>query len=452
MLINLKYLLEYGDLTETEYQDYLHHWNAAKIEQGMHDSRVDYDFLWKYKRNHTLVSAFSGFQKRGNSTRMERFNAFKQAQQEWLNSYTKFMALKDWYGWEKPWNTWEDKDKFQKPGFENHVNDDVVEMFNYLQFIFDEQITNLKKKAQSLDIEIIGDLPMYPAYDSSDVWANQDLFQLDKKSGRMNWVAAVPPDNFNQNGQLWGFPLYSWGLIGSASDHKKVYSWWLNRFKREFQYVDLLKLDHFRGFIAYGRVKASEQNAKHAKWIRGPGEEFFNSIQKHLGALPFIAEDLGFSTLDVHQLQKKVAPGMKVFLFSDLGKNLADNTTNPNLPHNLAKDPNSVYYTGTHDNRTLLQWFNRLKTNEKKNLTEYLSTSPEKELNWQVIDRMSASQAQRVIFPMQDILFLGRKARMNQPGKAHGQWHWRMSTEQMKSLPKIYGKKMNTLSTRNNRN
>ena len=265
-------------------------------------------------------------------------------------------------------------------------------------------------------LKIIGDIPIFVAYDSSDVWSQPNLFDLtDTLEPRV--VAGVPPDYFSTTGQLWGNPHYLW------SNHKKAhYAWWRERFQKSLEIFDIFRLDHFRGFGGYWEVKAGEPTAEHGRWVKGPGAHFFRAIEKSLGELPIIAEDLGVITPDIKELIAEFGfPGMRVFQFG-----FSSNADDPFLPHNYI--PNCVAFTGTHDNATARGWYQEASKKEQEFCRQYLNSTG-KNIAWEMIRALWASCANQVLTPMQDLLCLGNEARMNFPGKLGGNWNWRMRSE-----------------------
>ena len=283
-----------------------------------------------------------------------------------------------------------------------------------LQFLFYRQWDELRTYANQKGIRIIGDLPIFIAHDSADAWAHRELLDLDK-IGQPKFVAGVPPDYFSQTGQLWGNPLYRWEV------HKKdEYRWWIDRFQSVFSMVDILRLDHFRGFAGYWEIPAEEETAENGRWVPGPGADFFQRVKEELGDLQIIAEDLGEITPDVIQLRDKFnLPGMKVLVFAfDKGE------LNEFLPHHYPE--NCVVYTGTHDNDTAVGWFKRIKEGERSFAQRYLNTSGE-DIAWDLIRAVWSSVAVFAIAPLQDLLSLDNRARMNYPGNPHGNWTWRFT-------------------------
>ncbi len=443
-LINLEALVKAGDLSRQslnqyheKYQTYLQRKKVVK------DNCTHFEFVWLYKvgfdrktwgfSNGPLRTAFRLFVEGGDKKRKAAYNRFaKRCGETWLNDYALFMALKAAYGFPKQWSSWAEIDRFRLPGFGANVDAEDIEFYKYVQFVFDEQMVSLRSAAHLEGIEIIGDIPMYPAYDSADVWANPELFQLDDKL-KVTHVACVPPDNFNpKGGQLWGNPLYRWGVVGSRKIQSRVFDWWTNRLQRLFEYHDVIKIDHFRGLVAYGRVVASDKDARRAKWTGGPGVGLFRYVQRRLGPLQIIAEDLGVITAPVRSALKQLKfPGMRLFQFGNFS-----NLKSIHLPH--AVEENSVMYTGTHDNPTLLEWYlDFCDKSQRARIDKYLeSRSEELGVVWKVIDTVLQSKADRAIVPMQDLLELGGEARMNFPSRI-GYWRWRMSVKQLNQFKRI---------------
>jgi 4-alpha-glucanotransferase len=293
----------------------------------------------------------------------------------------------------------------------------------------------LKRYANERGVRIIGDIPIFVALDSADVWSRPELFFLDER-GRPTVVAGVPPDYFSSTGQRWGNPLYRWDRMA-----RDGYRWWVERFKIALTQVDLVRIDHFRGFQAYWEVLAQHKTAERGRWVEGPGEPFFRALEKALGKLPVIAEDLGFITPEVENLRLQLGfPGMKILQFA-----FGENGRNPYLPHNYER--NFVVYTGTHDNDTTVGWFASRNPKERTNVLRYLGTSG-REIHWDLIRLAFASVADLAIVPLQDVLGLGSWARMNMPGLPKGNWIWRLAPKQLKDehaqrlrdLSAIYGR------------
>lgn len=445
-LISLEDLVERGDLSKKNYNKYHEKWDQYKKEPNVWPSYAEYGFLWNNKlgfdiapgnfSNSVLRRAYIGFKTNKDKLRhnlAEEFYA-DPLQNEWLDDYAIFMALKQKYGFDVPWNKWKDNDKYRKPGFVKDINPDEIEFQKYLQFVLDEQLTSLYMYQKKLGIKSIGDLPIYPGYDSAEVWQNPEFFQLDKLLNMIR-VAAVPPDDFDpENGQLWGNPLYRWGDAGSRQDQEKVFEYFYYLFKRNFQYCDVKKRDHARGYTGFGSVSSSEKSAKTAKWIKGPGNAFLDYLNMRFGyKVPLLEEDLGVITPDVEMdLQLSNNPRMQVLLFVDT-EDFKDNKPN-NCPHRIENSTtNHVSYTGTHDNPpTLEEYHQYMNDSRKKQFRDYLRRhSNEKEIHWMAIDAISGSDAGLVISQMQDLLKLGKGSRMNYPGQPQGYWRWRMTNDDL---------------------
>jgi 4-alpha-glucanotransferase len=292
------------------------------------------------------------------------------------------------------------------------------EYHKFVQFCFLRQWHALKRYAADRGVAIIGDIPIFPAHDSADVWAHSSIFKLDQE-GQPVVVAGVPPDYFSETGQLWGNPLYRWDILG-----EREYDWWIQRFEYLLSLVDIVRLDHFRGFLAAWEVPAGETTAIKGRWVPGPGISLFQKAQDTLGRLPFIAEDLGVITPDVVQLKEALRlPGMKVLQFA-----FDSDAQNPHLPHNHTTD--CVVYTGTHDNDTTVGFYEQARSDIEQKTREYLGKT-DISVPWDLIHLAYSSVANMCIVPLQDILELGSEARMNYPGKKQGNWHWRYRPGQL---------------------
>ena len=317
-----------------------------------------------------------------------------------------------------------------------------VMRYSFYQFLFFRQWNKVRKYANEKGIQIIGDIPIFVAYDSADVWANPDLFFLDK-SGNPTVVAGVPPDLFSATGQLWGNPLYNWEV------HKKEnYAWWLSRVNASLKFMDILRFDHFRGFAGYYEIPAEHKTAENGRWVPGPGQDLFRAVDKFLGdglvthetGLPIIAEDLGLVTPDVLELLAAFGlPGMKVLQFGFTGPD------NPFLPHNYV--PNCVAYTGTHDNDTAMGWYASAPSHERDFAHRYLGVDGH-DFAWDLIRTVWKSVAVFGIAPMQDVLSLGGEARMNFPSKLGGNWEWRMGENDLREDYAAGLRDLNWLSNR----
>jgi len=372
-----------------------------------------------------LKKACSNFKANATKEQQQAFAEFCYSKAYWLDDYTLFMALKDSTGGAS-WNTWDKDIAKRKPLAIEKAKTDLVDQVFYhkfLQFQFYSQWSELRTYANDRGVQIIGDIPIYVAHDSADVWGNPENFCLDKDTGEAALMAGVPPDYFSATGQLWGNPVYDWKQL-----EKQSFKWWVQRFEAMLDYVDIIRIDHFRGFEAFWAVPLGEETAVNGEWVKAPGDQLFETIKKQLGTLPVLAEDLGTITPDVEALRDKFEfPGMKVLQFAFGG-----DAGNPYLPFNVQEN-NCVIYTGTHDNDTTVGWFENASDTEKHNLCFYLGSISHDGVHWDMIRLALASVANVAIFPLQDILGLGSNARMNIPSKAEGNWGWRYRTEAMNS-------------------
>lgn len=349
------------------------------------------------------------------------FDEFCQRQQWWLNDYALFMALRETFR-ETSWDTWEPaiarREAAVLNAWRTKLAQDVL-YYLHEQFFFFTQWQRLKTYANQRDVKIIGDLPIYVGFDSAEVWAHPELFQLESHTNAPQVVAGVPPDYFSETGQRWGNPLYRW-----HDEHDQlvdgVVDWWLRRIRATFEIVDLVRIDHFRGFEAYWSIPAQEETAINGHWVKGPGAALFSRVRDTLGALPVIAEDLGVITPEVEALRLQFGfPGMKILQFAFGG-----DAHNPYLPHNYA-DSRYVVYTGTHDNDTLCGWFRSAGPETQASVLHYLDRSQADDLHWQLIRLGFSSVAALAVIPLQDVLGLGSEGRMNLPGQPLGNWRWR---------------------------
>jgi 4-alpha-glucanotransferase len=349
----------------------------------------------------------------------KEFSEYCDRERFWLDDFALFMVIKQKHGG-RSWVEWDAPLKLRFPA----ALDDLaaaerraIRYQKFLQFMFHLQWTELRAHAKEMGVSIIGDVPIYVAFDSSDTWASPELFELDEKGNPLR-VAGVPPDYFSKTGQLWGNPLYQWEHM-----RQDGFSWWIKRIRKMLELVDYLRLDHFRGFESYWAVPSGSATAIDGKWERGPGEDLFNAIRQSLGAVPLIAEDLGEITYGVEELRCKVGiPGMKVLQFA-----FTNDPDNPYLPCNVFSD--SIMYTGTHDNDTSLGWFTSLDKKKRLLVTDYLGCDGETFLDrFMRLAYMSPSKLCMV--PAQDVLGLGAGNRMNTPGRGDGgNWSWRMPVE-----------------------
>ena len=366
---------------------------------------------------------------------------FSAASSGWLPSYTAFAALKSRFR-NKSWDQWEEAIRDRNPDAFNELGKQFQDKMLYetfLQFLFDGQWRALKAYCNKLGIQIIGDMPYYINYDSADVWAHPELFKLDRRK-RPLVISGVPPDYFSKNGQLWGNPVYNWENLRETG-----YAWWLRRLKRNLELFDLVRIDHFRGLVGYWEVPAQAKTAMKGKWVPCPVEDFFNTVFKHMFNPPLIAEDLGMITPDVKIAIRNLGfPGMRVLQFA-FG---SDPASSPHIPHRVPE--NTVYYTGTHDNNTILGWYREeLSPVSRKKIEDYIGKRvAERNIHWDLVRLLMMSTAKTVVFPVQDILGLGSEARMNRPATVSGNWKWRLAPgiltrsveNKLKSLTEISGR------------
>jgi 4-alpha-glucanotransferase len=380
---------------------------------------VDYDAARAYKLPR-LREAFDRFRRGAASDQRPPFHAFCMTHEGWLADYALFMSLKDAYGG-APWYDWPPEIALREPEAIQAVRErlqDEIRFHQFAQFHFARQWSELKRHANRHEIAIVGDLPIFVAYDSADVWAHRDLFRV-SADGRPLEVAGVPPDAFSRDGQLWGNPVYDWQRNAETG-----YAWWTDRVRSALEQVDILRIDHFRAFAASWVVPADALTAAAGHWERGPGRHIFDAMERVLGPLPFIVEDLGLITPDVRALREELGfPGMAVLQFAfDSGAG------NAYLPHNY--DPNVVVYTGTHDNQTTIGWFRSLPDWVRASVQRYLGRDGS-DIAWDLIRAALGSVADLAILPLQDVMRLDDSSRMNTPGSAFGNWAWRYAPHQL---------------------
>jgi 4-alpha-glucanotransferase len=405
LLISLERLVEDGWLLPEDLID----------RPAFDEERVDFGpvITWKFS---CLKRAWSVFLERASTSNWEQLNIFRQKNAAWLEDFALFMALKeDADG--KPWSQWDGplvrREEHAMQEARTRL-DKSISSFVFVQWLFFEQWQKVKIYASAKGVKLVGDVPIFVAHDSSDVWANPQYFQLGD-DGRPTHVAGVPPDYFSKTGQLWGNPLYNWKALKADG-----YSWWVRRLQTCLELVDLVRIDHFRGFAGYWEVPATEKTAIKGTWRPGPGADFFKTLQDVFGhKLPLIAEDLGVITTDVVKLRDDFQlPGMKILQFAWSGPE------NLFLPHQHVT--NCVVYSGTHDNDPTLGWWEHLADASCKELVQEYTGCPVEEPNWTLIRLGMMSCAHTFIATMQDVLGLGRQARMNLPGEGTGNWNWRM--------------------------
>ncbi|MCK4822283.1 4-alpha-glucanotransferase, partial [bacterium] len=395
--------------------------NDLKSPPRFTEGRINFSAVMDYKRQ-LLSKAYENFKK---IEERFAFNQFCIRNSFWLDDYVLFKSLKNRYS-SRFWSEWpleiRDREEAALQSLKEELYDSM-EMEKYFQYIFVKQWFSLKQYCNERGIQIIGDIPIYVNYDSVDLWTNPELFRLDKDKKPI-FVSGVPPDYFSETGQLWENPVYNWKVMKTEG-----YEWWIKRVKHNIELFDLVRIDHFRGLVAYWEVPAGEETAINGKWVEGYGDDFFRTLSRKIANLPIIAEDLGVITPDVRELMEKFnIPGMKVLQFA-FDEKYPDNS---HLPHKLTEK--CVFYTGTHDNNTICGWFrNEADQETRKRLYSYMGRKiPIKGFHWEMIQLVMMSMANLVIIPMQDILGLGEEARINKPATKNGNWRWRLKKAQLK--------------------
>jgi 4-alpha-glucanotransferase len=411
LLISPERLREEGLLSESDLAQ----------SPGFPEDRVDFGPVIQFRKE-LLRRAWCNFKSQATEGQRGDFEDFCRACASWLDDFALFMALKEVH--QTVWNVWEKDLVRRKPAALHRAAkkySDLVQSQKFAQYLFFKQWKALKQYANDLGIRIIGDIPIFVAHDSADVWAHPEFFQLDDDRAP-TVVAGVPPDYFSKTGQLWGNPLYRWDVMAHEG-----FQWWVERLCANLEMLDIIRLDHFRGFEAYWEVQASEKTAINGRWVKAPGDALFRTLCAKIGDVPIIAEDLGIITPPVEELRDAFGfPGMKVLQFA-----FGDDPDNKYLPHNFI--PNCAVYTGTHDNDTTLGWYRHSSTeNERDFVRRYLATDG-REIHWDMIRLAFSSVAHTAVIPLQDVLGLGSKARMNYPGKASGNWAWRFREGQLTS-------------------
>lgn len=367
-----------------------------------------------------LRRAHERFQSHADATARKAYSDFIEQHAGWLDDYALFEALRGRYNG-APWWEWPPTLRAREPkalGKARKQLAEPCEQTRFEQFLFFDQWLALKRHANGKGIWLFGDMPIFVARDSADVWANPESFDLDE-AGEPRTVAGVPPDYFSETGQRWGNPLYLWDRMQADG-----FSWWKARIHSQHELFDLIRIDHFRGFEAYWEIPAAEPTAIHGHWVKAPGEALFQTLLEEFHELPLVAEDLGVITDEVETLRDRFQlPGMKILQFAFDGQ-----AHNPYLPHNHVH--NGLVYTGTHDNNTTVGWYESLGNDERKRVKEYLGL-PGEAMPWALIRAAYASVAKLAIVPMQDVLGLGAEARMNTPGTVDGNWKWRFDWTQV---------------------
>ncbi len=400
--------------------------------------RVDFDrvIAWKIP---LLRRAARNFAQKASPIQKKEFEGFCRGKASWLEDYALFMALLETQEC-AIWTAWPEDLRHRKPEALNYWRQQLVEEIffqKFLQFEFFRQWSELKSYANAQKIRIIGDIPIYVSHNSAEVWEHPEIFKLDPETGEPAEMAGVPPDYFSETGQLWGNPIYNWEYLELTN-----FAWWIERIRELLAYVDLIRIDHFRGFEAYWSVPAGEETALNGEWVKAPGYALFETIRKELGSLPILAEDLGIIGPEVIALRDRFEfPGMKILQFA-----FGDDALNFNLPFNFTS--NCVVYTGTHDNDTTVGWYSKASDYEKDRLHQYLSCNGSHGIAWDMIRLAMSSIANQAIIPLQDVFSLGTDARMNTPGIAEGNWAWRYRGEalteeysyRLKEMVYIYGR------------
>lgn len=365
-----------------------------------------------------------------------QFEGFCRGNATWLDNYALFMALLDTQG-TAIWTQWSQELRHRYSDVLNQARHDLQQeifFYQFVQYEFFEQWFALKRYANVSGIQVVGDIPIYVAHNSADVWSHPEAFKLDPNTGEALEIAGVPPDYFSTTGQLWGNPIYNWDYLQSTN-----FDWWVRRVQSVLYIVDIIRIDHFRGLESYWSVRAGEETAINGQWVKCPGGALFEAIRSNLGTLPIIAEDLGEIDQAVLDLRDEYGfPGMKILQFGFSG-----DSGNPYLAFNAT--PNSVVYTGTHDNNTTVGWYHEdLPDNQKERFLQYIGCASPSGISWDLIRLALSSVANQAIIPLQDIFSLGSDARMNTPGKAEGNWSWRYRSE---ALTKEYSDRLGNMAT-----
>ena len=407
LLVDLEALVEEGLLRQDEIRA------GSFSEAAVEFPRVT---TWKMD---LLSRAQERFARMGHPLRGE-LERYRARHDRWLDDYALFRSLRSRYG--SPWTEWPEGIRSRQvtalAEARRELADEIARC-EFQQFVFDRQWARVRRHAHENGIAIIGDIPIFVSHDSADVWAHQDLFRLEP-DGRPTVVSGVPPDYFSKTGQRWGNPLFRWEVMKDRG-----YGWWVDRFRRTLEWVDIVRVDHFRGFEAYWEIPAEEETAVKGSWEPGPGAEFFRAVQGRLEELPVIAEDLGLITPEVDALRAELGyPGMRVVQFAFDG-----DPTNPHLPENYPE--NTVAYTGTHDNDTIMGWWEEASPDEREAAARRFRSS-DLPVNEAFIDLVFRSAARLAITPIQDVLGLGTEARMNTPGTSGDNWIWRLRNGELR--------------------
>ncbi len=411
-MISLDLLMQDGLLTKSDIESHT----------AFPKDRVNYNNVTAYKENALRVAYRNIHNKLAQNF---EFESFCNENIYWLDDYALFVALKEHFQG-VIWSDWPEDLRYRKDevmkDWKQKLNERII-MEKFFQFLFFKQWFSLKKYCNSKNIQIIGDIPIYVTYDSADVWANPEIFKLDNAK-KPTFVAGVPPDYFSATGQLWGNPVYKWDMLKETG-----YLWWLRRIEFNLKLFDVVRLDHFRGFVSYWEVPATEKTAVNGRWVNAPVKDFFDTLYRHFPSLPIIAEDLGEEiTPEVREIMSIFGiPGMKVLLYA-FGEDLP---TNPFIPHNYTKY--CVVYTGTHDNNTTKGWYKKeISPKDRDRIQQYLGREvTEDNIHRELIRLAMMSVANMVLIPMQDILGLGEESRMNFPATSENNWAWKLLPEQI---------------------
>ena len=403
--IDLDLLTEDGLLQENQY---------TNLDFGSDPARVDYDKIHDNK-----MRMLRHVYENSKGKQLEGYDFFVENNKEWLFPYAEFMSFRRYLNTSlQNWNT-EVKGKLAH-AMENYhslIGQDEFDFWTFVQYISNKQWMNLKKYVNDNEIRIFGDMPIYVSGDSADVWANPEVFDVDADLNPQH-VAGCPPDDFAPDGQRWGMPVFNWNYL-----ERTGYDWWIKRIERNVTLFDVIRIDHFRGLESFYSIPIDEDTAINGEWVKAKGKIFFDEIKNRFGNIEIVLEDLGFITNDVIDLRTYTGyPGMKVFQFANF-----NDSHHPYLPSNC--EINSVIYTSTHDNDTLLGWLNNLNDDEKRLVQSYLNTYEEYNMTWNCIEKVMSSKSKLSIIQMQDFLELGSEARMNIPGIAYGNWEWRVSKD-----------------------
>lgn len=404
------------------------------------ETKVEFGKVIPWK-GELLERAFENYRREKPVSLQKQFEMFCKLHHLWLEDYALFMSLKRAHGL-KAWIEWDEPFRLRESSAlsswkAEHILE--IDLQRFIQFIFALQWNDVRSYAHQENIRIIGDIPIFGAYDSADVWANPDLYYLDDQGGLL-YVAGVPPDYFSETGQRWGNPLYRWDVLRDQG-----YEWWIQQLKHHFSRVDFLRIDHFRGFESFWRIPAEEKTAEIGDWIHGPGADLFLTVKKKLGTLPIIAENLGLITPEVEELLDQTGfPGMNVLQFAFSGDGV-DQAENRFLPHNHSY--NTLVYTGTHDNDTTAGWFASAPDSVRTHVLEYLNSNGE-DIVGDLIRTAWSSVAKMAIIPLQDLFRLDTEGRMNFPGTDNGNWEWKFRWNQLTGekgkelarLSKLYGR------------